>query len=325
MTRPEWILLVTSGYAIFLFASHRMRLRRARSKSIPGARFAAFDHRTYLDEAQTLYEAGLPEGLEGAPPPPPTPVRPDLGEPVAWLRPDVWEADAAWGLPEAILQARRHLQAGEDDRVDALIDETQSPAVSGHLASLAIHFFVTRLYAGDLDGAARVLRHLPAWTAPHLSPRLADKHLAQIAWLRAETTGVERDWSAWKHLGAARRLLRAAGATDRFAEPGTRALWAHILLRRYTHALNLEWQLFRVGRALRISAAEHRASAILFYELAYHSALRGRGEEAVDHLARALYYAQGAAFYLRPILEVPEVARMKPSLVQQVRARFRPS
>lgn len=324
MTRSLWILLVTSGYLVLLFVSHRVRLARARSRGIPASRFAPFDHRTLLEELSEVYEAGLPSERPApdAPAAPPEPARKDLGRPVTFLRPDVWESDDAAGLSEVAIEARSRVRAGDEASVAEIVDVAQSPADSQALASLGIHAFLERLYAGELDAAARVLSLLPAWTNGLLSPRLVEKHLAQIAYLRGEGAGTARDRRAYRHLAEARRRIARAGAGGGFADPGTLALSAHLELRHYTHALNLEWQLVRVGRRLKRALAEHPASAILFYEMALYSAIRGKGEDAVDHLARALYYARGEAFYLSAVIDVPEVARMKPALVHQARARF---
>lgn len=320
MTKPVWISLLAGGYLLFLLLNHRFRIWRAKRAGLPPARLSGFDHRSLLDELQELYEAGLPEDVgEGARI---EVSRAELGVCVAWLRVDFWEAKGLVVRSEALRNARDRVRDGHDAQVGEFSEPGQPAAVDQQFASLGIHFFVRRLYAGDLVGADRLLRHLSGWTNGRISPRIVDKHRAQIAFLQAESQRNSGGNDSYKHAARARKLLRRAGATQSYAEPGARALWAHTVLVYFTHPLNLEFALFRTDRLLRRGLSENNNSPLLFYELAHACAHRGRTDEAVDHLARALYFSNGARFYLRPVLEVPEIARIKPALVAQVRAQF---
>ncbi len=316
MTRPLWILLVTLGYGLAVLLWHRLKLHWARRDGVPLSRFEPFDHRTLLEELRPLYEAGLPGGEA-------TRRRPRgesaaLGDPVDWLS-TAWDAMDPKRLPDPVARALAALRAGEIASAGAGVTPTQARRIDQALTSLGLHFFLDALYALRLDEAEAILERLPEWTNRKISPRLVDKYRAQIALLRAERSkGRQRRRAA----AAARRAILRAGGGEVFAEPGTRALWSHVLLRYFTHGLNLEWRLFQVDRGLRKSLAEHRSAAILYYELAYAAAYRGHSAAAVDHLARALFYAKGDVFYVRAILDAPEVQRIKPVLVEQVRAQF---
>lgn len=322
--RP-WILLAVAGYVVILWIVHRFRRRGARRRGLTPERLSAFDHRGFLDDLKEIYEAALgPDGeeREGAPVPEGTGKLPPklaerLGAPPAWLRPDVWERGSLAWAAEPVRRARDRAAAGRDAEVDGCVEAGQDPEVDQQLAALGIHFFVVRLYGGDLDGAARVLRRLPTWTRDRISVRVVDKHLAGLAALRAEAE--ER---AGPHVREARRAIARAGGGGRYADGGTRALWAHLSLRHGRSLLFEEIVLFQVDRAIRKGLSENRSSPLLYYELAHCCLWRGRTEEAVEHLARALYFAGRDPFYARPILDSPEVARLKPALVRQARTRL---
>lgn len=322
MSRPLWILLVVTGYVVVLVVSHRLRLLKARKGGIPGARFAPFDHRTVLDELEELYRAGLPAGAGEGAVYTERPALPPVGVPVPWLRPDVWEGEGAEGEDPVTAKARTRMRGGHDGQVEALVDPTQDARVDQQLTSLGLHHFLRRLYGGDLDGAEGILGRLPAWTNGRISQRVVDKHLAQVSLLRAQLAKARGTAGVRAHASRARRLVGRAGATTSFADPGARALWVHVQLAYRLDVFNLDLLLFRADRLLRKALADHRTEPILYYELALACALRGKSEEAVDHLARALYYAGGDAFYLQAVLDIPEVARIKPALVKQARERF---
>ena len=219
-------------------------------------------------------------------------------------------------------EAAKRVAGGHDAQVDALVEPGQPAALDQQFTSLGIHHFLLRLYRDDLEGAARLMRRLPAWSNGRISSRISDKYLGQILYLQAESARREGGAGRYKLAGQARRRLESAGATQPFAEPGTRSLWCHLVLVYFTHALNQEVNHFRVDRLVRRGLSENQTSALLFYELAHVCTHRGKTEEAVDHLARALYYARGEPFYLRAVLDAPEVERVKPALVAQVKSEF---
>lgn len=316
MTRPLWILLVTLGYGAVVLAWHRLKLHWARRDGVPLARFAAFDHRTLLEELRPLYEAGLPD--PDAPRRAPQGESGAFGTPIDWLS-TAWDEADPKSLPDPVAQALSALRAGAIAEAGRKVTPTQAREIDQALTSLGLHFFLEALYEEHLDQAEAILEALPLWTNRKIAPRLVDKYRAQIALVRAERSEGRRRRRA---AATARRAILRAGGGEVFAEPGTRALWSHLLLGYFTHGLNLEWRLFQVDRGLRKSLAEHRSAAILYYELAYCAAYRGRSAAAVDHLARALFYAKGAPFYVHAILETPEVQRIKPILAEQVRAQF---
>ncbi|RMG11554.1 MAG: hypothetical protein D6729_17830 [Deltaproteobacteria bacterium] len=313
-----WIALVTVVYLVAVLLWHRVRLWRARRGGLPLDRFRPFDHRGVLDELRPLYEAGLPDPEAPRYTPEPAAAAQPFGEPVEWLS-SAWASAAPERLPDPVAHALRALRRGEIEEAGAKVLPTQPREVDQALTSLGLHHFLEALYAGRISEAASVLAKLPAWTNRKISARVVDKHLAQLALAEAEAS------SGGRARRAARRarvhVLRAGGG-EVFADPGTRGLWSHVLLRHFTHFLNLEWRHVQIDRGIRKSLAENRTSPILYYELAHCAAHRGKGEEAVDHLARALFYAKGDPFYVRAILETPEVGRLKPILAEQVRTQF---
>jgi hypothetical protein len=317
--RP-WILLAVAGYVLVLWIIGRARRAASRRRGISPERLAPFDHRGFLDELQEIYEAGLePAGprAEAASQAEAVPALfPLLGTAPAWLRPDVWEAGRLDWVMAPVGRAQALVAEGRDADVDALVEAGQETEIDQQLASLGVHFFMVRLYRGDLDGATAVLKRLPVWTRDRISVRVVDKHLAQLALLRGAG-----DARPARYVKEARKAIERAGGGSRYADSGTRALWGHLALLHGRSLVFEDLVLLQVDRAIRKGLSENRSSAMLYYELAHCCLWRGRTDEAVDHLARALYFAGGDPFYARPILDAPEIARIKPALVRQAQAR----
>ncbi len=323
MTFRPLILLIVLLYLLALWVTRRLRRARFRKKGLPPEGLSEFDHAGFLDELSEIYEAGLPaeetkqvrsraKGEASV-----SSASKIFSQLPSWFREDVWSSESAGVLPGQVLRARELIEDGKEREVDSLVEDGQEPEVDQAFASLGIHFFVKRLCAGDLDGAESVMRMLPSWTRDRISWRIAEKHAAQIELLRAMVGGS----GAKKGVKKARQAIRRAGGGGRYADTGTLALWAHLTLVHGRNILLEELLLLRVDYALRKGLSQNSSSPLLFYELAHCCLWRSRQDEAIDHLARALFFSGGSSFYTRPILESPVIARIKPALVKQARAR----
>lgn len=83
---------------------------------------------------------------------------------------------------------------------------------------------------------------------------------------------------------------------------------------------NMERAELVVRRALRRALARHPDAPGPHLVRAHLEASLGNAEAAADQLARALYYARGDAFYAKPIVASPSMARLRPALNAQARA-----
>lgn len=101
--------------------------------------------------------------------------------------------------------------------------------------------------------------------------------------------------------------------------PAWSVLAAHLEVQRlsFWNQERVEWV---VRRALRRALARHPDAPAPHLVRAHLEASLGNAEAAADQLARALYYARGDAFYARPIVASPAVARLRPALDAQARA-----
>lgn len=325
MTRRLWILLGIAVYLVVLFSIHRVRRSAARRRGPAPEKLQIFDHRGFLDELEEIYVAGLPaterdpddgEGEIAAADPLPPGLAERLGDPPSWFEPAVWRGDLPEALPEEVRDASALIMKGEEREVDRLVHPAQEPMVDQAFASLGVHLFLERLYGGDLEGARSIIEKLPLWTRDRIGRKVVYKHLAHLALLEAEIGSAPK-----KRLRDAKKLIRMAGGGGKYADTGTIALWAHLWLTHGLPFLLEDLLLIRVDYSVRRGLAENRSSKMLYYELAHCCLLRGKLQEVADHLARALYFSSGGDFYAKPILEWPELSRMKPALVKQARAR----
>jgi len=98
-----------------------------------------------------------------------------------------------------------------------------------------------------------------------------------------------------------------------------------LLLTHRTHALNLELSVFATKRRLGQGLARFGEEPALFFVRAMASSLLGFNHAAIDDLARAVYFSQQAAFYLRAVVETPYIDEARPALARQCRLMLYPS
>ncbi len=91
----------------------------------------------------------------------------------------------------------------------------------------------------------------------------------------------------------------------------------HVTMAFLTDGLNLEWVVFRTGRALRRALGVYSAHPLLHLSSAHREALRGQSAECVAALARAFFHARDDRFIAQLIADSPLIAEQSPALAQQ--------
>jgi hypothetical protein len=97
-----------------------------------------------------------------------------------------------------------------------------------------------------------------------------------------------------------------------------------LLLAHRTHALNLELSVFGAKRRLGLGLSRFGEAPELYFVRALASSLLGFNHAAINDLARAVYFSQQAAFYLRAVVETPYIDEARPALAQQCRLALYP-
>lgn len=98
---------------------------------------------------------------------------------------------------------------------------------------------------------------------------------------------------------------------------------AQVYLREYlelTHrvnAFNLEWAVFRSKRRLTSAIARFGEQPSLFFVRALASSLLGFNQQAIDDLARAVYFSQQSSFYVEAVLHARFIEKARPALYRQ--------
>ncbi len=167
----------------------------------------------------------------------------------------------------------------------------------------------------DHAGLSRELRAIAAEDPSDLRG-LTDRSVAQSQARRAEALppGPKRDAAARACLSTLRLLGDEALRT-----PVWSGLAAHMEVLRLS-LWSVEWGELTARRRLQKALARHPDEPALHLIRAHLAAVLGDAEGAADHLARALYYAKGEAFYARPIVASPFITRFRPALAAQARA-----
>jgi len=172
---------------------------------------------------------------------------------------------------------------------------------------------VAGAYAGGLLGLHR-------WNVWRL--RAAAQGFAALRALDAEFL----DAAADEALNGWRQAAPTAPA-DVFEELRAQATTAgrlylreHVRLTQLTTFFNLELAVFSAKRALGAGLRKHGDVPALYYARALASSLVGLNRPAIDDLARAVYYSQQAAFYVRAVLDTPYIEEVRPALVYQCRS-----
>jgi hypothetical protein len=248
-------------------------------------------------DLEAVYRAGLPseEGVSTA-----WPAQLD-----AWIEP--FSATSPWESPA--LQHLRHAR-------DAFFVGEPVEAVPGpEFISLALHAWARWLGHKDAVRARAV-----ATSLSELSPTIAAKLLGYADLLEAEAASARGDLRvAYRVASHAQQRLRAVGSTASDADLSSRYLDAQISLSQLTNGWNLEYAVYQARRFLTRAIRDLGHVPCLYLLLSLAAALAGRSEDAVDELGRAVYYAQGDAFYARLAVDDDYVARLRPVLVAQCR------
>jgi len=135
------------------------------------------------------------------------------------------------------------------------------------------------------------------------------------AYAQAEVARMQGDAPARERFAlAARSAIRKAGGAR--SGPGLAHLDAQVCLGHLCGTLSLEW--VAVGALWSITRAVRRFDPApeLHLSLAHAHAILGRSTEALDELARAVYYAHGARFYVDLVLASQFVEQARPRLRQ---------
>jgi hypothetical protein len=98
---------------------------------------------------------------------------------------------------------------------------------------------------------------------------------------------------------------------------------AHVYLREYleltcrVNAFNLEWAVFRSKRRLTSAIARFGEQPSLFFVRALASSLLGFNQQAIDDLARAVYFSQQSPFYIEAVLHARFIEKSRAALYHQ--------
>jgi hypothetical protein len=128
----------------------------------------------------------------------------------------------------------------------------------------------------------------------------------------------ERAPTALARYEAASRARREARKARGLA-PGVLPdyLELHVGMAFLTDPLNLEWNIFKTGRALRRALARCGPHPLLHLLAAHRSALAGEAAECVSALARAFFHARDDRYIAELIMASPVVAEQSPALAEQ--------
>ncbi|MBX5484515.1 MAG: hypothetical protein IRZ16_22055 [Myxococcaceae bacterium] len=91
----------------------------------------------------------------------------------------------------------------------------------------------------------------------------------------------------------------------------------HLRLTRTTTALNLETRAFATKRRIGQALARFGDTPCLYFVRALASSMVGLNRQAIDDLARAVYFSEQHSFYVRAVLDTPFIAEARPALVYQ--------
>jgi hypothetical protein len=128
----------------------------------------------------------------------------------------------------------------------------------------------------------------------------------------------EQAQSALARFEAAAQARRSARSAGKIA-PGVlpEYLDLHVTMAFLTDGLNLEWVIFRTGRALRRLLSHFGTHPLPHLESAHREALRGEPAECIAALARAFFHARDDRFIAELIVASPAIAEKSPALAQQ--------
>ncbi|HEY0840511.1 MAG TPA: hypothetical protein VGD74_10030 [Vulgatibacter sp.] len=192
---------------------------------------------------------------------------------------------AGYALAWRRVRASRGRRRGPEPDLVAAFDHG---ALEKEIPGLALLEPGARAKLDEAAGRARLADALPAGPSRALGAEEALRPLRELGGLALEAP-------AWSVLAAHLEIQRLS-------------FWNHE---------RVEWV---VRRALRRALARHPDAPAPHLVRAHLEASLGNAEAAADQLARALYYARGDAFYARPIVASPAMARLRPALVSQARA-----
>lgn len=304
METLQAFLTVGGAWAGWLLIWRRVRVARGRRAGPAIEAVGRYDHVALAEELVPLLQ-GDDTRADGA-----RRVEPAGG--MIGSLPGAW-ADAPWAFerPDRLADARDALLAGEAE----LAADRAAGAPRPSIHSLFVWAFLHHLFSGELAFAEATIAGLRR--ADPEAGRLAHRLEARLQVVRAELAppGLARESAC---SAGARALRAAAVSARRGAGPAEAGLLAHFQVLRLSF-WDLELREVAARRHLRRALVHHPQAAVLHLVLAHLEAMLGAGEDATDHLARALYYARGDRFYARPIAASPWIARMRPALAAEAR------
>lgn len=88
----------------------------------------------------------------------------------------------------------------------------------------------------------------------------------------------------------------------------------YLRLTRTTTAMNLELQIFASKRRIAVALSRFGDAPCLYFVRAMASSMVGLNRQAIDDLARAVYFSHQHPFYVQAVLDSPTIAEARPAL-----------
>ncbi|WP_373047910.1 hypothetical protein [Vulgatibacter sp.] len=297
------LLTVAGSYAGYLLALRRVRVYRGRKAGPSLELLRRYDHVALAGELSPVRAAD--DTTATGPRLVPVPSGPVGTLPAIWA-----EAPWSFAAPTRLAAAREELLLGLPAEAAAQAAGQGAPPEA--VRSLFTWAFLHRLFGGELAMAREIAEALR--TLDPGAGSLVHRLLARLEAVRAEVEPGATEAAA----AAGLEHLRRGAVRGLPAPPAEAGLVAHFEVLRLT-LWELEWRELAVRRQLRRAQARHPQAPVLHLVRAHLAAVLGDGPGAADHLARALYYARGDAFYARPVAASPYLARVRPALVAEAR------